>query len=169
MKITPRRVINIIVLEYTGLFGLAVFIAGFMRSATPFLIDTFTEIAIALLGLFLFLGVAQAQIKLIRSKGNRVTKSGKLPGYPGDILIIAFVLMIVVMFGLQRLGLPNIVTMILAAGAEFGSLLLRVVDITFRNKFDLDWVGVFFAGIPWLFQFVFMAEVTNLISGKIKR
>ena len=167
MKITHRRVVTVILLEYAGFFGVAVFISGFMRSATPFLTDTFIEIAIALIGLFLFLGVVQTEIKLIR--GNRGTKSGKLPGYPGDILIIAFVLMIVVMFGLQRLGLPNIVTMILAAGAEFGSLLLRVVDITFRNKFDLDWVGVFFAGIPWLFQFVFMAEVTNLISGKIKR
>lgn len=158
-SLTPKVIVRILIYEYVGLFGLALAVAGFLRVTTPFLMDAVIEVGTSLIGVFLLIAVAQAEWKLLKGTAKKIFYSQRL------VLLAAIVTVLLVIL-IPFLGLPPLIAFVFAAGLEFGSLLLRIVDTVFSGKLGLDWVGTVFVAIPWVFQFIFVAEIISWIQSQ---
>jgi len=148
---------------WIGLFGLAVFISAFIRSASPSLFSMATEIAISFIGLLLFWW----GIRTLRSKQK--TTGFKTKWKPIlTAIILTFLIFLAVVVGWASY-VPMLLTLVITAGFQFGSFLLKVVSSVFSGKFNLPFFALLYQPLPWLFQILFIHLIISWIKDKFDK
>lgn len=156
-------IVQIVFSVWLTLFGLAVFISGFSRSATFFKFDFIIEVAIAIIGFFVIFGSIRSLIELIKTKKS---KPYNLRQKKLFFIAIVVTLILAILFITNLLFyIPVLVQMVLLAGNQIASFL------TFRISIVLDStiVDALFNPIEWFFQVVYIYVLIDWFWPKDKK
>jgi hypothetical protein len=153
-----HKAINVILLLYLIVFGVALSFSGILRISPPFWVDAIIEISFSMMGSMIVMGAVMA------FKNKKLSKHPESKSIKYVLLALAISIALVVLVQSSHNPLPGIFSFILTAGIQFGSTLVTVVKSVLTGKFDIPFVGSFFSLIPWLFQIWLVHELVLWIQ-----